>query len=761
MTSLTSGRFQLPLNLTEGNTVDFVFRLSNNGTLFTPALTPVWIFGIKDADDPNGDFLIQVNSATAASGVFTFVVELASAELQTWLATATSQSYAAIQITDSANDIATGPLLCQIEPNQNDTGTTPTSANGTLSVAAGKTVTFPQSLTFPSALGTNGFQLTTDGAGALTWAAGTNAPGGSTTQVQYNNAGSFAGITGATTDGTALTLVAPVLGAATATSINGITITAGGSGTLTMVGSISTAASGGSINTSSSGGSISTAASGGSINTSYQGGDIDTSGDLSAGSFPGGSINTAGGVSVVGGSINTSDGGGAIDTTGNGSIGLGIAANRITLVGTTGSNGKTATFPNVTGTVAVAATSATATQALFAQATGFPAYRGIASADIATALLTPGPIGTTPNTGDFTTLTGTSSATLGVNGGTGGSLVLRGSTSGTATINTSPTGVLALPSGTTATSMALTTPVLGTPSSGVMNNLTGILRGLAAQETVSSYNGVALTGTMYFADETARANGTLTGIGTLFTTEAKVGDRIATASDGGFGSQSGPFFVKSIASNTSLTLSNSGNAGQIGSGNAVSAKIFRSLLTAQSETGLNLVTISADGTLILGTPPSALASGAIAAVNANATFNYVILAGNRLYSSGGWLALQTYNGSAQVDIGLADAGTTNTHILTVASTFSVTGATTLGGGTAIAKLRHGSATLVAGTKTVTDTAVTANSRIWINRFTDGGTLGDSYSITRSAGASFTITSKTANVTATLDTSVVSYLIIEP
>ena len=37
-------------------------------------------------------------------------------------------------------------------------------------------------------------------------------PGGSTTQVQYNNAGAFGGITGATTNGTALTLVAPVLG---------------------------------------------------------------------------------------------------------------------------------------------------------------------------------------------------------------------------------------------------------------------------------------------------------------------------------------------------------------------------------------------------------------------------------------------------------------------------------------------------------------------------------------------------------------------
>lgn len=37
-------------------------------------------------------------------------------------------------------------------------------------------------------------------------------PGGSTTQVQYNNAGAFGGLTGATTNGTALTLVAPVLG---------------------------------------------------------------------------------------------------------------------------------------------------------------------------------------------------------------------------------------------------------------------------------------------------------------------------------------------------------------------------------------------------------------------------------------------------------------------------------------------------------------------------------------------------------------------
>lgn len=41
---------------------------------------------------------------------------------------------------------------------------------------------------------------------------GAGTPGGSNTQVQYNNGGSFGGITGATSNGTTLTLVAPVLG---------------------------------------------------------------------------------------------------------------------------------------------------------------------------------------------------------------------------------------------------------------------------------------------------------------------------------------------------------------------------------------------------------------------------------------------------------------------------------------------------------------------------------------------------------------------
>ena len=71
--------------------------------------------------------------------------------------------------------------------------------------------------------------------GVVTLLAGSSSgpAGGSTTQVQYNNAGVLAGISGATTNGTALTLVAPVLGtpaSATLTNATGLPIASGVSG---------------------------------------------------------------------------------------------------------------------------------------------------------------------------------------------------------------------------------------------------------------------------------------------------------------------------------------------------------------------------------------------------------------------------------------------------------------------------------------------------------------------------------------------------
>lgn len=357
--------------LVQGDIVKFAVRFVQTGVAVVLAAPVFTASGIKADNDFTGSYLIQLSAPVLSdTTLYTFTVNpLNSAQLNTFLQTYRN-TWCALEIYDSVNGILTTPLELQIMPGYSLSGTPTDNVAGVIVVVAGKTVTFPQSLTFPSALGTNGFQLTTNGAGALTWAAGTNAPGGSTTQVQYNNAGSFAGITGATTNGTALTLVAPVLGAATATSINGIPIF----GDVGALGFYMTNAAGG-IDTSDGGGSITTG--------------------------------------QAGGPINTSGGGGAIDTAGNGSIELGIAANRITLVGTTASNGKTATLPNVTGTVAVATPSGTINLALFTTSTsGAPAYRGIASADIATALLTPGPIGTTPNTGAFTTLSATGVASV-------------------------------------------------------------------------------------------------------------------------------------------------------------------------------------------------------------------------------------------------------------------------------------------------------------------------------------------------------------
>jgi hypothetical protein len=64
-------------------------------------------------------------------------------------------------------------------------------------------------LKWPQADGTADYVLKTDGSGQLAWAAqsgGGGTPGGSDTQIQYNNAGAFAGASGLVTDGSNLTL---------------------------------------------------------------------------------------------------------------------------------------------------------------------------------------------------------------------------------------------------------------------------------------------------------------------------------------------------------------------------------------------------------------------------------------------------------------------------------------------------------------------------------------------------------------------------
>lgn len=68
----------------------------------------------------------------------------------------------------------------------------------------------------------------------------------------------------------------------------------------------------------------------------------------------------------------------------------------------------------------------------------------------------------------------------------------------------------------------------------------------------------------------------------------------------------------------------------------------------------------------------------------------------------------------------------------------------------------GAATLVAGTVTVGNTRVTANSRIFLSNQNGAGVVGAPYVSARVAGTSFTITSTSA-----ADTSSVAWLIVEP
>jgi hypothetical protein len=76
-------------------------------------------------------------------------------------------------------------------------------------------------LTLPTTAGTSGYALVTNGSGVTTWSS-IGLPGGSTTHVQYNNSGNFAGDADFTFDGTTVGVANPMkvaVGSASAVSI--------------------------------------------------------------------------------------------------------------------------------------------------------------------------------------------------------------------------------------------------------------------------------------------------------------------------------------------------------------------------------------------------------------------------------------------------------------------------------------------------------------------------------------------------------------
>lgn len=131
---------------------------------------------------------------------------------------------------------------------------------------------------------------------------------------------------------------------------------------------VSTAGTGANGNTGGTGGAgLSITANGGNGSGGTPGGSAlsitgSASGTNSAGTLAigggsagaGGTIDVSGGASAAGGSITTANGGGAINTQGVGSIGLGVAATRTTLVGSA-TTARTVTIENETGNLPVIA----------------------------------------------------------------------------------------------------------------------------------------------------------------------------------------------------------------------------------------------------------------------------------------------------------------------------------------------------------------------------------------------------------------------
>ena len=249
--------------LVQGDTVVLNVRFVQSGAAVTLTAPVFTASSIKASGDFTGSYLIQLSAPTGSPPLYVFTVNpLNSANLNTFLQTYRN-TWCVLELFDSTNGILTTPLELQITPGYSLSGTPTDNAPGVISVAAGKTVTFPQSLTFPSALGTNTFQLSTDGAGTLTWTAAggvtdgykgdiTVSASGATWKIDNDVVGlaqlahmATDRVVGRTTPGNGspelLTIsgtgsvamtespsfTTPSLGAATATSINGNTIATG------------------------------------------------------------------------------------------------------------------------------------------------------------------------------------------------------------------------------------------------------------------------------------------------------------------------------------------------------------------------------------------------------------------------------------------------------------------------------------------------------------------------------------------------------
>ncbi len=326
-------------------------------------VTPVLVTGGVNVDvTPVGtvDVGVTVGSAGPASGINQLTSDvLAGPGNGSQVATIANDAVTTVKILDAAVTNAKLEDMAQstMKGRASGSGTgvpidlTPAQSTANLNEMVGDTGAGVTKGLVPAAVtgGASTNFLRKDG----TWAIPPGTAVGDMTKAVYDpqNAGYISGANGTGTGGTL-----KMYGGSAGVTNGGHVYTYGGGTGGSHGGSINAygdASSGGSIitfggsNSSASGGSIIT--NGGSAANAL-GGTIRTDGGSSA-SANGGAIATYGGT-LPGGSINTADGGGNISTVGVGSIQMGVAATRTTLVGSA-SSARTITLPDATGTVAL------------------------------------------------------------------------------------------------------------------------------------------------------------------------------------------------------------------------------------------------------------------------------------------------------------------------------------------------------------------------------------------------------------------------
>lgn len=446
-----------------------------------------------------------------------------------------------------------------------------------------------------------------------------------------------------------------------------------------------------------------------------------------------------------------------------------------TVSGTTGS-----------GNVVFSASPTLSGTGLFTNLTGtgtliVPAIDSTAGAG--TALSIQGGSAASPGNGGSVTIAGASGSST-TTGGTGGTLNLNGG-NGNGTGNNAG-GAVNIQAGTSVFGSAGGTVTISSGTGGVGAATTGQTGGTTNVNGGTGGVGSSTSGNGGGATVKAGSGGGGVGGGTGGTAQLVGGTGGTGSSTGGNGGAANitggsPGSVAGAAGGAvSITSANGTSTGSGGAGGSVTissgqangdntannagGSVTLSVGVSKGSAGGSNLTMTA-GTGGIGTS-TAGANGGNTVINAG-----VGGAGSSTGGTGGTITINAGAGGNSTtpgtggDIEFFVGATTSvtehfriSHLGTVFATNAQIQAATAGFGFSVksgSNCKMGTATLVGGTVTVSNTSVTSNSLIFLTTQSVGGTVGYSYISAKVASTSFTITSISA-----LDTSIVAWLIME-